>query len=340
MPIRFSLVCVAVLGLMALVACSGANGDGFTTTDDAGGGQDAGTTPQDGGGTSTDAATFGETGSPPDASGAGVSIIYANTDTELYSMDPKSHAVTDIGPFQGMAACGTNTAVTDLAINGNDEVWVNTECALYQATLPASGTGPVQLTLKTKISGATGQKFFALGFAPAGVLGAGEGLVAGDSLGELFYIDTATGATQDLGGFGTDASGKAWQLSGDVVFYTQGGVALGLATIRTKTTATAMDSLAEIDMQALAAAFTSKTPGTLLKKIYGTNTGFAKLFGVGAWGNDVFAFSRVGTTDPAQLVQIDATGTGTSLQSFAAIKGGWSGAGVTTKASITIPPPK
>ena len=326
-----------------LVACSSSGGSGFNDGDASADGSlstgDAGAF--DTGVDPGDAGSFGETGAALDSGTGGTSTIYANTDTELYAMDPATLAVTDIGAFQGMTACSGNAAVTDLAINGAGEIWVNTECALYQAALPTSGKGPVQLTLKTKITGSSGQKFFALGFAPAGVLGAGEGLVAGDSLGELYYVDTATGATQDLGGFGNDANNKPWQLSGDVVFYTQSGAPLGLATIRTKTSATSLDTLAEIDMAALSAAFTSKTPGNLLKKIYGTDTGFAKLFGVGAWGNDVYAFSRAsGTTTPAQLVKIDATGTGTLLQSFAAITSGWSGAGVTTKATITIPPPK
>ena len=73
-------------------------------------------------------------------------------------------------------------------------------------------------------------------------------------------------------------------------------------------------------------------------KLLGTGTGFGDLFGIGAWGNSVYAFSRAASSgsQPAQLVQIGSSGTGLSLQSFATITSGWSGAGVTTKAPVSV----
>lgn len=51
------------------------------------------------------------------------------------------------------------------------------------------------------------------------------------------------------------------------------------------------------------------------------------------------AFSRVaGSTSPPQLIQIGVNGTGTLLKDFPQITSGWSGAGVTTSAPITILP--
>jgi hypothetical protein len=278
--------------------------------------------------------------------GTATTTIYAHTDTELYTMDPSTHAVTDVGPFQ-LSGAALSGAVTDLAVDSNDNVYVNTESAVYSAALPKT-TGPVALTLVTQLNSTS--KFYALGFAPAGVLGTGEGLVAGDGNGELWYIDTtqSNATPQDLGGFGTDSNGNQWELSGDVVFFTQNGAPTGLATIRIYCGGSgggggscnqANDSLAEIDMTALQNAFTSKTPGTLLKGLYGSGSGFGDLYGIGAWGNDVFAFSRNSSNAPAQLVQIDQTGTGTSLQTFSNITKGWSGAGVTTKVVVTVPPP-
>ncbi|HEY8089626.1 MAG TPA: hypothetical protein VIF09_17320 [Polyangiaceae bacterium] len=316
-----ALPCVAA----AVAACSGAPGNTLIAGD--GGGSD--------GGNGADVGSFGDSSSSDD--GGGTALIYANTDTELYSMDPSSHVLTDIGPFDD--GSGSAPVITDLAVDGNDDVWVNSETAIYRATLPSSGTGPVKIALQTQLG--TSTKFYALGFTPAGVLQTGESLIAGDSVGDLYFIDATQSSStpQRLGNFGSASGGGTWGLSGDVVFYTLAGTARGLATIRTSS-GSKNDTLAEINMDLLKQAYVSKTPATtLLKQLVGASgTGYGRLFGVGAWGNSVYAFSRVGTggSPPAQLVQIGAAGTGTVLQSFANIASGWSGAGVTTKASVTV----
>lgn len=330
---------VAPVAALSMYACSGSNGSsgGFGPDNGDGGSQGDGSSGIGDGGFNADVASFGEGGGGHDA--GSVSIIYAHTDSELYTFDPATQQVTDVGAFSGMGGGTGDNAVTDLAVNGNGDVWVNTETVVYQAAIPSSGTGAVALTKKATIATATGQKFFALAFTPPNVLGASETLVAGDNKGDLYVIDTATGQLQMLGGFGGN-----YQLSGDLVFYMQNGQPQGLATIRTcpnNKCTTTNDILAQIDMAALAQAFTSKAPGTLLKKVYGSGTGFGELFGVGAWQDKVYAFSRAQTNGaPAQLVAIDGNGTGSSIKTFANITKGWSGAGVTTKAAITIPPPK
>jgi hypothetical protein len=323
---------VAVTAALSL-ACSGKSSAGFGPDSDGGGNGNGG----DGGGHPLgDGASSGGEGG-----GTTVSTIYAHTDTELYTMDPSTLKVTDIGPFQSASPLGG--AVTDLAVNALGEVFVNTETAVYHAAVPASG--PVNLTLVTTIANQMGQYFYALGFAPAGVLGSGEGLVAGDNNGELWYIDTSSSSStpQDLGGFGMDPNGNTWELSGDVVFYTQNGAPTGLATIRScgSSCNATNDSLAAIDMAALAQAYASKTAApTLLKGTYGAGTSYGDLFGLGAWGDKAYGFARAHSGMPAQLVAIDGTtGAGTSLQTFANITKGWSGAGVTTKAVINVPGP-
>ena len=322
------------LGIIAsalLVACSGDH-SGFDDAD-AGGGNDSGfVTNKDGGfGTSDGGVNNG-------GDAGGPAIIYAHTDTELYSLDPISQQVTDIGPF---SAGSTTPVITDLAVDAEGNVWVNSETAIYRAAVPSS-PGTVQLTLVSDISGSSGQKFYALGFAPAGVLGTNETLVAGDSTGALYAVET-NGQTTKLGTFGTDGSGNPYELSGDVVFYEQNGTARGLATIRScpkGSCSTSNDLLAEVDVPAMTAAYQSKAPASSLRKqLLGKGTGFGRLFGVGAWNSDVFAFSRSGSSEPAQLVRIDGSGVGTSIATFAQISAGWSGAGVTTKAPVTVLPP-
>ncbi len=280
----------------------------------------------------------GGNGNPDGA--AGPSVIYAHTDTELYSMDPMTQKVTDIGAFTGQTG-----AVTDLAVNSAGDVWVNTENAIFKAAVPKS-SGPVPLTKVADIKVGLTQKFYALGFAPVGVLGMGETLVAGDNLGELYAVD-GQGALTQLGSFGSDGAGGTYELSGDVVFYMQNNKPRGLATVRLFKQGTpdpGNDLLAEIDVPAMVTAFNSKTPAASLKKQFiGTGTKYGKLYGLGAWNDSVFAFSRVGTAKdggtPARLIGIDKNGVGTPLQSFPNLTAGWSGAGVTTSATITILPP-
>ena len=143
-------------------------------------------------------------------------------------MNPATRQITDIGPFD--AGGGTSPTITDLAVNLAGDIWVNSEVAIYKAKLP-SGTGPVQLTKVTNIAAKSGQRFYALAFTPAGVLGADEKLVAGDNAGELSAIES-NGATTNLGAFGTDANGKNYELSGNLTFYMQNGKARGLGTVR------------------------------------------------------------------------------------------------------------
>ena len=284
---------------------------------------------------------------PGDIGPTGTSVIYASTDTELWSMDPATKVVSKIGAF--VLPAGSTGSITDVAVNGDNKVWVNGESAVFEAALPVGGTGPVNLTLRLTLP--AGSKFYALGFAPAGVLETGEGLVAGDSLGELYYIPASspTPTLQKLGSFGpclaTDPlpckTGMVWELSGDVVFYSKDGTPRGLATLRAclpgggcKNT---NDVVAEIDMAALA---TKSATAKLRKSILGAGTGHGKLFGVGAWDDKVYAFSfadkSVTPPIPAQLISIDGTGVGTVLQKFDTLVGGWSGAGVTTKAKVSI----
>ena len=241
---RFAFVTMTSSALW-VAGCTASN-DKDTTTGPLG---DSGTldVSGDAGGETTTDLDGGLTGDggPIDGPGpGGVSAIYASTDTELWQMDPTTKAVTKIGAF--VLPAGSTGSITDVAVNGDGKVWVNTTSKVYEATLPAGGTGPVTLTLKLTLP--TGSRFYALGFAPAGVLETGEGLVAGDSLGDLYYIPTSspTPTVQRLGGFGPCLagdpapckSGSTWQLSGDVVFFAVGGSPRGLATLRRGTSCT------------------------------------------------------------------------------------------------------
>ena len=340
--------------LMVGMACSG-HDPGFG--DDSGTKKQSGDSGTDSGfqpGPDSGPVNFNDAGADA-PSGGGATTVYANTDDTLYSLDPQTNAVTMIGKFSGTTGSSNDNTITDVAVNAAGDVYVNSESVIYKATVPTS-PGTVQLTKIASISLQTGQKFYALAFAPAGALAAGEVLIGGDGYGELYSIDTSNGTTKDLGSFGVDPShsGYDFALSGDLVFYVDAqSNPTGLATIRPckpkSTCITSSDYLAAVDMTALANAYKSGTPATsLLKGIYGgssssdgAGTKYGDLFGLGAWEGSVFAFARdTSSNGSALLLSIDTkTGAGNVISSSFTFTNGWSGAGVTTSATITVPPP-
>jgi hypothetical protein len=346
-----------------LSACSGGNSPpGFGNDGSSSGTSSSGASSSSGSsGGGSNGSSGGSLGSSASSSGGGSSggdggvttktTVYANSDHNLFSVDPMTKAVTLIGPFSD-----TTTTFTDVAVNGNGDVYVNSETAVYKCTLPASGTGTVQVMQIATIAGAgSTDKFYALAFAPVGSLDPNnEVLIGGDGNGVLWSIDTSTGATKQLGSFGVDpTNGLNLGLSGDMVFYMDASNnPVGLATIRESSKGN--DWLAGVDMAAMKTAYTSGTPAaTLLKGVYGgtttslgPGTGFHDVFGLGAWNATVFGFTR-STTNP-QLITIDTcmgcstSGQGTAVPgtvTFPSGDSGWSGAGVTTKVTVNVPQP-
>jgi len=377
--------------VVAFVACGGSNPTGFSAGDsgtfpvgDGGAGRDTGIlgTGTGTGGDSGHMMMAGDTGTMTGTDGDIITTkttIYAHTDTELYSMDPMTKAITDLGTFKGMSGSYYDATMTDLAVDAAGEIYVNSEQVIYKAALPATpGPGAtVQLTefLNTDPTlpdgGTLATKYYALAFAPAGAIGvstipSGETLVAGDSNGELWVFQPGGAAAKDVGNFGADPNIPAnfLSLSGDLVFYTNSSnQPTGLATIRScskssstgKVTCTKTnDYLAAINMANLKANASAATPSaSLLAGIYGgtattdgNGTTKAEIFGLGAWGNDVYGFSRCygcydgGSNIAPALLQIDtSSGVATAVGSSFPFTNGWSGAGVTTKVTITVPVP-
>ena len=355
---------IVLSALFALSACSGAAVTGFANTGDGGAGDGPRfVLPGTGSGSGSGASPVlmqGDSGGTT-GSGAGtqtVTTIYANTDDALYSLDPMNNVVSLIGSFSGLGGGKNDTSATDCAVNAEGDVYVNSESVIYKATLPKN-PGTVVLARVASIALQNNQ-FYALAFAPTGFLGMGETLVGGDGNGELWSIDTATGATSDLGNFGAEPGRSSYvlALSGDIVFYTDGaGAKAGIATIRSckqesggrvGSCTTGDDYLAGIDMNALATAYTSHVRApSLLAGIYGGSsgstgpgTGFAELFGLGVWQGTVFGFGR--STSAPPLVSISTqTGAASLISSSSGVMSGWSGAGVSTTTTVTImaPPP-
>lgn len=334
-----------VVSLFASLAACSAQGTDPTpvspTQTDTGVGDSAGDTAAEDVGFKADAV-------PMDAPPEVVAKVYANTDTTLWEMDPLTKIATKIGAFKGLA---TGEDMTDIAVDEAGNVFgvsvlTGAQGHVFALTLP-TGTGDVATTVKRSLPATT--RFYALAFAPKGVLGAEESLVAGDDAGTVWWIPTDGGAPAKVGDFGAVAAGDPgggttgmqWQLSGDLAFFSNGGTPVGVATIRPCSSSmckTDNDVLVEIDMAALA----KKDPkARLLKRFMGTASGHGRLFGIGAWNDEVFGFQRSSTSNGAQLVSVSlVTGKGTVVRDFPEItsaRDGWSGAGVTTSAKITIP---
>jgi hypothetical protein len=324
-----------------------------------GGGDDGGSSGDDATTTvaTSDASGFSADISLPEVSGDGDSrppLVYANTDVDLWQMEPSTKNITRIGAFTDASGAAIGNVMTDVAVNAAGDLYGCSTTHIWRLALPAGGSGNV---VSSQIASVGGILMYALGFAPPGTFGPGEDLVAGDANGDLYWFTTAGGTPTKVGTFGKvnagdpglGAAGDSWQLSGDIAFFTNGGVPVGLATLRpcttpgdTSTCKNGNDVVAEIDMKALA---TKSATAPLLKRFLGSKgTGFGRIYGIGAWGDQLYGFQRVSThsgVTSAYFIDVSlADGTGTVVKDFpmiASAANGWSGAGVTTSAIVMLP---
>jgi hypothetical protein len=348
------------------VACSSSGGDGGNpadadqggdTTDaahdvpspsDASDASDARAT--DASDASSDAAEVA-TDAPADVADAGPSsaTIYASSNTTLFTFDPATKSLKTVGDFDCIGGVGQDTAMTDIAVDAAGTVYGVSAHDAYTLDL----SGAVAHCAKT-VALSAGRTFYGLSMAPAGVIGSAETLIAASTAGELWTIDLGSGALTEHGTFGTVPandgrghayafSGGAWELSGDVVFGVgAGGSTVAFATVRDCPTppssagCDAVDTLAEIDVAALAAPGTA----TVLKSIRGqivrgaacsdTATGYGAFYGLAMTADRAIGFDHTGG-----VVSIDfTTGEGCVLLRGTTIFGG---AGVTDAVVTSAP---
>ncbi len=350
-----SITLVSTLGACGTSSSSGAGGSGGSSgTKSTTGGFDASATGQ--GGAFGTAVTSGVGGAMP-----GSSLVYASTDTTLFTLDPKDPTLplVTVGDFDCVDPVnGPHKAMVDVAVDMGEHLWGITGHDVMPLTIQGN-TVHCGNTITLNSGGGATPTFYALTFAPAGVVDPQkEVLVAGNSAGELWAIDAAGNASKH-GVFGTVPAddghghtyaaanvGKAWELSGDLVFLANGGNPVGFATVRDCPTppSTAgcsyVDTLIEIDMTKLAApgdqAVIMAVRGQLVKKAGcadGVSGDYGSMYGIAAWHDKVYGFSRTGN-----LVSVDTTDGGTcNVKNYSPNK--FSGAGVTTLAPIIPPPP-
>ena len=245
----------------------------------------------------------------------GPPLIYAHTDTELYSMDPKSHQVTDIGPFSD--GSGTTPTMTDLAVDGNDNVWVNSETAVYKAALPARAPArwrsPLQTSRLRDEHEVLRSRLHPRGHARDGRVPHRRRQLGGPLLRRR---ERRVGHSAEPRQLRRRARRGTYELSGDIVFYTLNGSPRGLATIRSCESvlcSTTDDYLVEVDVAALQQAYQSKAPAaSLLKQRSARVDGLRPPLRRGRLGQQrLRVLARAGLVDrPPSSSEIEGTGTG------------------------------
>jgi hypothetical protein len=311
-----------------------------------------------GGASSSTASGLSGTTTSTSSGGAAVASAYAHTDTTLFKLDPSKTplVVTQIGDFDCIGSgTGQDDSMTDLAVTEAGAVWGVSQHNVYQLTLPASGTGAVHCATTVPLKSASGVSFYGLTFAPAGVLGAGEVLVAANTAGQLFSID-ASGNLVQHGTFGNVPAndgqghtypaadvGLAWELSGDIVFLANNGNPVGFATVRDcptppySTGCNKTDTLVEINMTTFATAGTQSVTLAVRGQVVKApscndpnNTTYGSMYGIAAYQGNVFGFSHQGS-----IVTIDNTN-GSACLALSTPNDEWAGAAITTVAPVIV----
>ena len=215
--------------------------------------------------------------------------IYAHSYQNLYRVDPDTLAVTLVGPFGWPMG---EDLMTDIAVDADGNITGISFGAVY-----AIDRDTAQCTYLAALSGS----FNGLSFLPRP--SGGEILIGTAETGEVWEIDRATGSSTQIGDYGGTVGS-----SGDIVSVT------GFGTVATVKFGGQIDYLARIDETTGAATLIGQT-------------GYADIWGVGFWRNQVYGF--VATN---QFVLIDvATGVATYVSTGPE---NWAGAGVTTSAPV------
>lgn len=220
--------------------------------------------------------------------------VYAHSSSELYKVDPDTLDVTLVGSFGWPDGADS---MTDIAIDKSGYMVGISFGKVYAVNV---------LTAACTYLADLDREFNGLSFVPAQDIdpGGAEMLVASALDGSFYQIDPSTGASTPIGNYGGGLTS-----SGDVVSVRGFGT---VATVKQGDLGT--DWLARID------------PTTGVATLIG-DTGVAKIWGVGFWGDKVFGF-----TDDMQFVLIDVTTGAATLVETGSVR--WWGAGVTTAAPV------
>lgn len=237
-------------------------------------------------------------------------LVYAHSDTTLYSVDPRTNRFARIGDFSFPR--GTSVAdMTDIAVDSDGAITGTAGDAVWRID---ARTGAC-----TRVVTLPERRFFVgLSWVPRGVVDAGnEVLVGATTDGALWRIDLSTGRATQLFTL-PRASGQSWEISGDLVSID--GDATYITLRRTGASSTSPDVLGVVDFR-----------NRGLRIVSTNGVGFSRVFGLGYWRQTLYGFTRAG-----EFITINTRTSAGRRVSMPTMQ--FSGAGVTTIASIEAPP--
>ncbi|HVH47492.1 MAG TPA: hypothetical protein VM925_34390 [Labilithrix sp.] len=241
-----------------------------------------------------------------------VKEVFGHSASTLYKLDPKTKAVTEVGPFEG---CG---AVIDIAIDEASNLYADASNALY--------TVDKTTAVCTKISGGSGLPD-SLSFVPKGTLDPNEEALVGYTNSDYVRIDVKTGVKTVIGPL--EAGGLI--SSGDVVSV-KGGPTFLTAKVKIVCTnpeckkCSSGDCLLEVD---------PKT-GKMLKN-WGS-VGHNDVFGLSFWGGKLYGFDNAGNLFEVAFGPTEITVTDIPIPSKPKDLSFW-GAASSTSAPLVAPGP-
>jgi hypothetical protein len=208
-------------------------------------------------------------------------VVYASSDTDLYTVDPATLNLTHQCTFSGLPATTTGTTpVTDIAVATDGTVFGVTEKALYRID-PATCATTLVSTLSTST-----QKWVCLAFTAGGTL------VAADNLGDVATIDPSSGAVTPAGSF------NGYGCSGDIIAVDDAAQTIYASATDPSCVGTTCDDLL-VTLDA-ANGYAAHVVGHI---------GARGVFGLGYWASNIYGYTHSG----AQLKIDPLTGNGTLI---------------------------
>jgi hypothetical protein len=236
-------------------------------------------------------------------------LVYAHSDTTLFSVNPRNNAFARIGDFafpRGVAVAD----MTDIAVDSDGQITGTAGDAVWRIDARTAAC--------TRVVALPDRRFFVgLSWVPRGVVRPNdETLIGATTDGALWEIDLSSGRATMLFTL-PSASGQSWDISGDLVSIE--GDATYITLHRRGASATTPDVLGVVDF---------RTRGLTVVSTAGV--GFAKVFGLGYWRQTLYGFTRAG-----EFITINTRTSAGRRISMPQMQ--FSGAGVTTIAD-TAPP--
>ena len=255
-----------------------------------------------------DAATLDPDAATVDGAPADFSLVYVHSGLMLYRLDTTDLSAVEIGPFTNLG----NQTMTDIAIDKDDRMLGVTLDKIFEID-ELSG----ESTLRAEVEAGT-PNLTSLSFVPIDLEDPDgeEILVAAADDGTVYQIEPTTGATTEIGAYGSVGDALI-RSSGDIVAVRGAGI---FATVTLGEPLTEPDYLARIDPETWAA--------TLLS----TQTSYDKIFGIGYWRGHIYGLVDLGAGAGGAIVELDADTGAATLMDQGDVR--WYGAGVTTDAPV------